>query len=65
VVVLLEGGDDPVPDVRRAAEPVDEDDRWSLTDADVVHAVAVDVREHVAPSVREGIRDRIPCGDGA
>jgi len=39
---------------------VDEDDRWSLTDADIVHAVAVDVREHVAPSVRVGLRVRNP-----
>jgi len=59
-VVLLQGADDPVPDGGGSGETVDEDDRWSLADADVVHAVAVDVREHVAPSVQGGLRVRNP-----
>jgi hypothetical protein len=58
VVVLLEVPDDPVPDVGGTAQAMDQDDRWPLADARVVEGVAVDVREHVAPSVRWGLRVR-------
>jgi hypothetical protein len=41
---------------------VDEDDGRTVADARVVEGVAVDVREHAAPSVRRGIRVRTLFG---